>query len=270
MLLFGGIARGPVWAHVGERAAERACDALVEWRVVNRLRVIAIVASGGVLGGCTLLTSLDGLSSDAAGSDATAPASEAGSDGATARDAGSGDTGADGSGLDGGTRDAAPDAPSPVNLAPNPGLETGKPDCAPWGGYESTLVSESPGRSGALACRVCAKPDVPFFTIDGDVLTAPPIGSRYRAEAWVRAIGTTKPATVDLHLRTYNTVGGFVDRDQAVSSEIQIGTQWAKLEVEMTVTKTAERLDVFVAGGPPVGAGTPCFLVDDILVVSEN
>jgi hypothetical protein len=234
--------------------------------VVNRRLAIAIAVAGSSLGACSLVTSLDGLSSGAADSDATTP--EAG-DGSSVDTRGPDGAPVDAPGVDGGARDGAPDAAPPANLAPNPGFETGKPSCAPWAGYENTLVSVSPGRSSATACLVCSKPGAPFFTIDGDVVDAPPIGARYRAEAWVRAPADgPRPEAVGAHLRTYNLNGGFQDVEQGVGRETAVTSSWVLITTTLTVTKPAPHLDFYIAGSP--GGESRCFVVDDFVVVREN
>jgi hypothetical protein len=162
----------------------------------------------------------------------------------------------------------AADATNPVDAA-RPNLHPAgdfTEGCTGWYPYMSTHAASTTARSGPRSCRVCSK-DVPddVFTADDTGFLTPPPGARYRAEAWVRAApGSPVPSGgVALHIRTFQS-SPWMQFDQASSASIDVDDTWRRLEIELTVTTTDKRLNVYVGG--ETEPGVPCFLVDDVHV----
>lgn len=223
-------------------------------------------------GGCSILTSLDGLSSpdneastpggDGGGLDGTTSATDAG-DGASATDASS-DTGSSpdvavDSGTDGG--------PSLPNLHPNGTFEA---NLVPWGAYQGVATQSDLARTGAHSLRACGTSNVDFYTADdGSALGPPTIGATYRAEAWVRTSpGASAPPSMTIFLRSVSFTGGFqsIETNDAKAPGA-ITSTWQKLTVTITITKAAERFGIFVGADPSAGG---CFLLDDVVLQRIN
>lgn len=206
---------------------------------------------------CSLLTPLDGFTSgegDASAPETSGPTPDAAppldapADAAPEADA-IADAGVD-----------APDAgPNLFTAYANGTFESG----CPTGGYNSTITVDATAHSGTKSCRVCSNAgsdDV--FTFDEDVDETPAIGARYRVTAWVLAApGATPPASgVFLSLRTYSNPP-FTGIEQTQSPSIGVDATWQQRAVELSVTKKAPTMDMYVGG--QIQGGT-CFLVDDV------
>jgi hypothetical protein len=235
---------------------------------VRRARLAGLTASVGIAAfatsACSLLTSLDGLSSGgalavdgAAGADVgTIAAIDASSDASTASD-----TSAASDALDGGDN-------AGVNLHPQGSFETGT--CAPWVGFQGTVEVVPTAHSGSGACRVCNSPSTTdYFTADDNSTPGPgTIGASYRAEAWVRADPTAPaPPAVKLFLRNSAIVGGmFTELEGSSSAPIVVNATWQRLEVTLPYTK-AGNLNVFVGAD---AAPNACFVLDDVVLRRVN
>ena len=234
--------------------------------VVRRILACAVFA---LAGGCSILTSLDGLSSrnddqtpTPGGSDGAAEGSATG-DGASASDAPS-DTGpTDDVTVDSGT-DSGPSLP---NLHPNGNFEA---NIMPWGAYQGVVTQNDLARTGAHSLRACGSNGLDFYTADdGSALASPVIGATYRAEAWVRTSpGAAAPPSMTIFLRSVNFTGGFQSVETAdVQAASAITSTWQKLTVTITITKAAERFGIFVGADPSAGG---CFLLDDVVLQRIN
>lgn len=222
-------------------------------------------------GGCSILTSLDGLSSrnddetpggDGGGPDGTTSASDAG-DGATASDAPS-DTGSNPDALVDSGADSEPSLP---NLHPNGSFEA---NIMPWGAYQGAVTQSDIARTGAHSLRACGSSNTDFYTADdGSALGPPTIGASYRVEAWVRTSpGASAPPSMTIFLRSVNFTGGFqsIETNDAKAPGA-ITSTWQKISVTITITKAAERFGVFVGADPSAGG---CFLLDDVVLQRIN
>jgi len=235
--------------------------------VVRRVLACAVFA---LAGGCSILTSLDGLSSP---NDPTPGGSEAGPDGTTsANDAGDSGSSSDALSDTGSSADVTVDSgtdsgPSLPNLHPNGSFEA---NIVPWGAYQGVVTQNDLARTGAHSLRACGNNGVDFYTADdGSALGAPTIGAMYRAEVWVRTSpGAPAPPSMTLFIRSVNFTGGFQSIETAnVDTVGAITSTWQKLSVTITITKAAERFGVFVGADPSAGG---CFLLDDVVLQKIN
>ena len=145
------------------------------------------------------------------------------------------------------------------NLHPFGTFEQG---CAPWYAYQATGQQDSVPHGGALSCRICATSATGNFAADDLGFLASPAPGTYRAEAWVRQVaGAAIPIALAITLRTKigDTPATFPETKSG--PPVTVSTTWAHVEVELTVTQTAEKLNVVV--GSPASTGA-CFLVDDV------
>jgi hypothetical protein len=226
-------------------------------RLAELTAALAITTSA-----CSLLTSLDGLSSspvsDIANGDARA-------DG-------------DGTGATEASTEAAADAPmtsealdafdagdeAGPNLHPQGTFENGTTD--PWAGYQGTIDIAATAHSGNGACRACTNPTTTdFFTADDNRTSGPgEVGATYRAEAWVRADPSSPaPPSVQLILRNATLVNGkFTALESSASPLIPIDATWRHLEITLTFTKAGD-LNIFVGASTAPNA---CFLIDDVVL----
>jgi hypothetical protein len=219
-------------------------------RLAELIAALAITTSA-----CSLLTSLDGLSSPPG----TGPTNgDARADGELQ---GSGEASADGSST-GDALDASDDAGT--NLHPQPTFENGT--CAPWVGYQGTVEVVPTAHSGQGACRVCTKPTTTnFFTADDNRSPGPSVlGATYHAEAWVRNDPSAPaPPSVTLYLRNATIVNGnFIDLESSSSPTTAIGATWRRFDANLTFTKPGD-LNVFISADTAPNA---CFLLDDVVL----
>lgn len=225
------------------------------------MRSVIVVVASALLGACSLLTDLDGLSGGEAPSDATmtdahvgdAVLETAASDDATLEDASVG-----------------PDA-TPLNRQPNAGFEDapGEPGCGPgWNGYDATLTRVTTSRTGRFACQACENGTdrSTGFTIDGyDSMkgVAIAVGETWHAEAWVRlppGLSTVQQASI--HVRTYAADGTFIEGSQ--SAQVTLTSAWQKVAVDLQLSKPGNLLNVYIESGP--AAAGNCVLGDDVVV----
>lgn len=218
---------------------------------MGRGRPIAGVITGlaMVTSACSLLTSLDGLSTgDTLTPDARADAPTSGDGGASS------------------LRDAADDAGP--NLEPQGTFEMGT--CNPWVGFQGSVTASNVGHGGGGSCRVCIAPNNPSsFTADDNGAPGPVIvGAQYAAEGWVRSDPSAPPPPgVVLALRIFTFKGGaFTEVASQGSPRARIDATWQRLETSLAATKPGT-LNVFVAGD---GAPGVCFLLDDVSIRRVN
>jgi hypothetical protein len=209
------------------------------------------------LGACSLLTSVSGLS-DGADTLADANGSEAGSGEAGGLDA---------------SRDAEPttdaaadgDAEASLpNLHPIGTFENGA-KCEPWGFYFATLTRAAVGHTGQSSCRVCSITGQPdgFTADDKGILGPPTIGATYHLSAWLRAVpGSSVATTAFVVLHTID-LPSYAEREVSTSISEVLTDTWLKFEATLSVTTSADALDVVIAGDYAENA---CFLVDDVVV----
>lgn len=162
--------------------------------------------------------------------------------------------------------DAMPDV---ENLLQNGDFELG---CAStWKGYLATLADDTTVRSGTLSCRVCKKADPsPQFYIEPvynglSVVTAVSPFSRYRVEAWVRAIdGTPAPSTAFVALQAWNDSFSGTERNAAPETLLD-GSAWTLLTTDfIPISDASTRLGAQI-GSTTAPDGT-CMLVDDVRI----
>ena len=220
----------------------------------------------GPASACSLFTSLDGLS----GGSPTLPTEAAAFDveAADALDARP-ESGAPPS--EGGSGDAGDDGPAPrgPNYFPIGDFELGS-SCSGQG-YNSSYTLDPIARSGTQSCRVChaygQPPNVYSYDKTIDSIGAPPKGSRYYVEAWLRSAPDAAPPTggAEITLRDFRTTGGtFTAVDERHSGYTRLGSEWTKVAVEFSIADTTDGLDVYVDA--PLESGTTCFLLDDVVV----
>ena len=216
-----------------------------------RLRLIGLLLVVGA--GCTLTTSLDGLSG---GADPTVPDEAGAPDSAvdaTTDVATLPDTGVDAT-IEAGT-----------NLYPTGGFESGV-TCSGQGYNSNLFVSDQNPHSGLYSCRVCGRgTNQPPFSFDQVIPMAPVVvGATYRATAWVRKSTADPPPTdvVSIVARSI-TNPGFAPVENNKSDRL-IGTEWRFFSVDFKPTKSADAFDVFVSANYESGT---CFVVDDITFV---
>ena len=212
-------------------------------------RTLASAFAASAIAACSLLTPLDGfvtteVAVDAA-SDATAdaPLPIAPADAVAPID-----TGAD-------------TKPRPANIHSNPGFSAG---CEGWGSYQGEKLASAEGREAPGSCRFCGN-DPTFFSGDDASFVENPAPGTYHLEGWVRSAPERPvPAKgVNVFLRTTNFGNvPFAEVEKKVGPLVPLTATWQKLEIDLTVTKTAGHLNAVFAGeGGPIGA---CFLLDDV------
>lgn len=224
-------------------------------RFASVMAVLA-VGAGALLGGCSALVDLDGLSgpADAASSgDGASPL-----DGGTPTDSGDKDSTATDA-----AADAGPDADTHVgpNLLDDSSFENG---CT-WMGYQGVSTTDSTARTGTKSCRICTAPlTTDYFTGNSNPTgTAPVIGAKYHAVAWIRrASGAAVPPGAALNVRTFNpSPFTTVESTSTLPSVIPFTDTWQRLDVTLTVTQAAATIDVYIGTDTAPGA---CFLIDDV------
>jgi hypothetical protein len=154
------------------------------------------------------------------------------------------------------------DAGRTGNVLLNPGCEEGT---TAWDAWQGTLSTTSPGHSGAAACLVCTVAGSTESSLDarqGDNdVSMPPLGSSWRARAWVRVPTGGGSTEAELLIREWPAV----DRsgDTSAGGPVTIDdAAWTPLDVTHTVTGADDWiLDVYVVQR---GASGDCFLVDDV------
>jgi hypothetical protein len=226
-----------------------------------------IIALAVATSACSLVTSLDGLSSgidatdgprvDGAANDATdgpaeaevAPPPTDAADALAIQDAGARD-------------DAGP------NLHPAGTFENGT--CDPWHGFQGSIGFVTLARTGGGACRACtASTTTDYFTADDNGATgADMVGATYRAEGWVRT-DPTAPAPLDVKLFLRNASvasGSFVALESSASVPAPIDATWQHFETSLSITKQGY-LNVFVGA---THAPNACFILDDVTVRRVN
>lgn len=230
-------------------------------RIAGLIAGLAVATSA-----CSLLTSLDGLSSggdagegpspDAAadhsaegGADAAPPFKADAADALPTEDAGARD-------------DAGP------NLHPAGTFENGT--CSPWQGFQGSVGPISIAHTGSGACRACtASTTTDYFTVDdGGASGDDVVGVTYRAEGWVRTDPST-PAPPDVRFFLRNAsiaTGTFVTLESSMSPAAAIDATWQHFEATLSVTKQGY-LNVFVGG---THAPSACFILDDVTVRRLN
>ena len=199
-------------------------------------------------------TSLDDLSSERPTSDAAIP--DATGDASTVDANGTSDASDAAT-----TTDGASDAALAENLHPFGTFEQG---CAPWYPNQATTSADSVAHGGAQSCKICwASGSTYFGADDTGFLSSPPLGT-YHAEAWVRQVaGAAIPVGVLITLRTKigTSSATFPEKAESVPSTVSI--TWTRIEVDLVVTKPAEKLNVVVGS---MSSQDACFLVDDVRV----
>ena len=146
------------------------------------------------------------------------------------------------------------------NLLPNGTFEDGTD---PWMVHQAKLSISKTARGGAQSMLVCDDASPDYFTADVYAADPPVVGATYRASIWVReAPSSPRPPGVQLHLRTSNPGPPFMGIEAVTTTEmVLVDDTWRKLEVELSTTKPAAKLDVFFGSDRLAGA---CFLVDDV------
>jgi hypothetical protein len=173
-----------------------------------------IIALAVATSACSLVTSLDGLSSgiDATDGPRDAGAANDATDGpAEAEVAPPPTDAADALAIqDAGARDDAG-----PNLHPAGTFENGT--CDPWHGFQGSIGFVTLARTGGGACRACtASTTTDYFTADDNGATgADMVGATYRAEGWVRT-DPTAPAPLDVKLFLRNASVGLLRRSRIV------------------------------------------------------
>lgn len=155
-----------------------------------------------------------------------------------------------------GAPDAEPD-PVPVNLAVNPGCESGVDG---WGTFNGNLSTSSVARTGAASCRVCTRAGENFSTLD-DRPERPdgPVGRVYAASAYVRAEPGGSTRSSFMHLRQWR--GGEDDHNQGPSITLS-SSEWRQIVVARTLeAPVGDYFDMYIEQR---GVAGDCFLIDDV------
>lgn len=171
--------------------------------------------------------------------------------------------GADASGTDAG--DVVEVGVTNLVLPQESGFEGGTENACASGNFASfhgTHVKDQASYSGAWSCRICHDVSAASYTLDTSSLAVKPaIGAHFKATARVQNVN---PSTQKLRivLRTWTN---------DPSNEIEVGTSspvtlesagWTLLSTELTITKGADVLDLYIAADGPQGA---CFRADEIV-----
>jgi hypothetical protein len=229
-----------------------------------------------LVGACTLITPLDGLSDDAEGSldpgqDAGPRGSDGGpstSDGSTIREDGAppeGDAGDDVT--DGGALvDAKQDVQTgPPNLVSNGSFETLGNGCGPgWRATSQTSAAPSaPARSGSKSCKVCnlGGPDTTIGVIYdvGEGQWGP--GS-YTLTAYVRAETGDSILGIDQLTVTKAGVHNYVGNNANATD-----TAWQLLKYSTTIGASESITGILVGGN--AGKTNQCVYVDDVQMIRQ-
>lgn len=200
-----------------------------------------VLAGGALLAGCSLLTSLDGLSSDG---------------------------GAD-------VIDASSIEASAGNLVLNPSFDDSTGGCGPhWGnGYGMTFTRVSPGRTGPYACQVCVQGTTQTSYALAYLPTIPVNAGTYYAEAWV----STPEGGVAVQSPGAGILVGY-DIDAGISGCSGVGSICQGSIVAPPMGSFVQTTASFTANGPGTVTitihafeGTPssCFIVDDVAFVAQ-
>ncbi|MBS2018661.1 MAG: hypothetical protein JST00_37690 [Deltaproteobacteria bacterium] len=224
--------------------------------MVRRFFPFAAVVLG--VGGCSLFTSLEGLSGG--GGDGGSPISP---DAASVAEAGSTDatTSTDASSTSDADEDAGSDAgPAPPNVHPNGTFDT---TLDPWAAFQGTASKDTTARTGPFSLRACGKAGFGYFTADdGSAFEGPVLGATYRAEAWVRtAPGAAVPPVIKIFLRSASFTPDFTSVESTEADGPALTSTWQKLSVTLKLTKPAQRLGIYVGADYVPEA---CFLLDDV------
>ncbi len=213
------------------------------------------LAAASVLAGCTLVTSLDGLSgggdpvvADEAGSlEAGAEASMPLSDAGSTVDAN----------VDAGPLLSGGDFEATTTLCNGPSFNS-----------DTDVISSNP-HAGKSSCRVCASADSEStFSLDIRPPAGPPIvGATYRASAFVRRPQNESfpPAGVYLNIRSFNDAPFTVVEIATMNTPTQ--TAWSQVSVDLKITKPAQALDIFASA--LYGENT-CFIIDDLTLTKPT
>jgi hypothetical protein len=216
-----------------------------------------------LLGGCSLFTSIDGVSGGAA---------DGPSDAGDASTNGSGDGG-------GGTPDAngAPDADAATaadadaalpNLQPNGDFElvNGGGCGSEWGVFQGTPTRVGTPRSGTYACKACgddsSDPNYSLNSSDSANIDVHP-GERYSVEAWVRAVddagaGQTVRGVIRIYATGTTTVVQRID-----PPVVALTTTWTRIDTLLDITAAGDFNYYVSFNGGAVGS---CALVDDVVI----
>jgi hypothetical protein len=227
-------------------------------------RASGIVVLAAAFAGCSLLTTIDGVSGG--GDDGRGEAD------ATATDTGGG-TNAD-TGLDPNDTGVPADSNADVdaalpNLQPNGGFElvNGSGCGNEWGVFQGSGTRVGDARSGSYACKACgtSTSESEYTLANGDsakLEVAP--GQRIRVEAWVRVYDdAASQQSVRGVIRIFAPDGGTNVVQRIDPPLVPVTTTWMRLETILDVT-VAGRFNYYVAflGG----ALASCALVDDVVV----
>lgn len=134
--------------------------------------------------------------------------------------------------------------------------------------YRATHVKDATNAyTGKWSCRICSTGPEPFFTLDAsNIAENPPIGARYRATARVRAATYAAGALQRMRIVLRSQSAAKEDVETSSSQSTELTAQWTQLSTAITLTKSAARVDLYVASDGPSGS---CFLVDDIVAWQE-
>jgi len=207
------------------------------------MRRRSLVALSACLCGCSLITSLDALRSDA---------------GAT-------DGGGDAAILPEASDDASGDAGG-GNLVTNPSFDEGQGGCGPsWGnGYGMTYTRVSPGRTGSFACMVCIQGSTGSYELDDSTAIAVQAGSYY-VEAWLASAADAAP--IPAGVQVYFTGDGGLSGCNGSATYCQgnfftapVGS-WSSSSTTFDVTGSGQiTIDLHAYAGDDAS----CFIVDDV------
>jgi hypothetical protein len=224
----------------------------------SRLVTVGVLA----VTGCSLFTSIDGVSG---GDEPSAGLPDA----TPGEDSGNVVTDANGTNDATSAPDVDADAAPLPNLQPNGGFETINAGAcgSEWGVFQGEGTRVSMPRNGTYACRACGNhvSDQNYSLNDGrstNIAVLP--GQRYRVEAWVRAIDAAgEGQAVRGTIRIYETASAVTVVQRIDPPTIALTQTWTRLETVLDISKAGDFNYYVSFDNGPLGS---CALIDDVVV----
>lgn len=148
------------------------------------------------------------------------------------------------------------------NLLANGGFEAGTVGwTAPYGSIEWHQGGHDSARAAALCKADTGGPSLDTISDDPDAVSAPPVGARYRLQAWAMAEEPEPAQNLRPRLRERDAAGGEITIHQ--NGGVTLTGEWQEisLDAEVVGPDTAS-LEVYFSAVD--AADGTCFLIDDI------